>query len=376
MKKKLIFAILFSFVILETWAQQGKAVIPYRLVGGKMIIEMFVNGTSRNFIFDTGGQTSLSPELCKEMGLTPFQSIQVKDANSKDVTYPLVLLESLATPDKGINFAKVPVLEIGHFSFDCFGVVGLIGSDLFASMIVEIDGKNKLITVTTAEKQAKASLRRSQPFVDSGRMPLIGLKIGTGNMIKVLFDTGSSGFLGLKIDDYEKLLSAGILKNVVDGYGEGGLSVGGMAAQSEVHRVGLPDVSFGKTRFTGIATVTSKAPYTLLGTKLLEYGKVTIDYSRKLFYFEANEEINSLSREYPDFDIRVKDGDLVVSVVWEKMKGILDVGDKVLKINGKRARKYDFCESITKGIPELKVDGPIKMTIQTKEGKKVISYKK
>lgn len=376
MKKKLILVIVLSFVILETWAQQGKAVIPYRLLGGKMIVEMFVNGTSRNFIFDTGGQTSLSPELCEEMGLTPFQSIQVKDANSKDVTYPLVLLESLATPDRGINFAKVPVLEIGHFSFDCFGIVGLIGSDLFVNMIVEIDGKNKLITITTAEKQAKASLRKSQSFAEPGVMPLIGLKVGAGNRIKVLFDTGSGGFLGLKTDDYEKLLSAGVLGDVVDGYGEGGLGVGGIAAQSVVHRVGLPEVSLGKTRFTNIATVTSKAPYTLLGAKLLEYGKVTIDYSRQLFYFEANEEVNSLFREYPDFDIRVKDGDLIVSVVWEKMKDVLEVGDKVLKINGKRARKYDFCESITKGIPELKVDGPIKMTIQTKKGKKVISYKK
>ena len=36
-------------------AQQHKSVIPYKLVGQKMIIEMLVNGQPRPFVFDTGG---------------------------------------------------------------------------------------------------------------------------------------------------------------------------------------------------------------------------------------------------------------------------------------------------------------------------------
>ena len=71
MKRRLLI-ILFLILIWglhASWAQQGKSVIPYRIVGGKMIIEMFVNGKLQNFIFDTGGQTSLSPDLCQELGL-------------------------------------------------------------------------------------------------------------------------------------------------------------------------------------------------------------------------------------------------------------------------------------------------------------------
>ena len=34
-------------------AQQHKSVIPYKLVGQKMIIEMLVNGQPRPFVFDT-----------------------------------------------------------------------------------------------------------------------------------------------------------------------------------------------------------------------------------------------------------------------------------------------------------------------------------
>ena len=64
---------------------------------------------------------------------------------------------------------------MGHFSFDCFGVVGLIGSDLLANMILEIDSKQQIITITTAEKQTNVSLRKSVPFVEEGVMPIIEL---------------------------------------------------------------------------------------------------------------------------------------------------------------------------------------------------------
>ncbi|MFR7809925.1 MAG: hypothetical protein ACLU4N_11965 [Butyricimonas faecihominis] len=68
-------------------------------------------------------------------------------------------------------------------------MVGLIGSDLLANMILEIDSKQQRITITTAEKQTNVSLRKSVSFVEEGVMPIIELQAGLGNGIKVLFDT-------------------------------------------------------------------------------------------------------------------------------------------------------------------------------------------
>ena len=47
-----------------------------------------------------------------------------------------------------------------------------------------------------------------------------------------------------------------------------------------------------------------------------------------------------------------------------------------MQINGKSVKKYDFCESIIMGIPELKAKKKTKLTILTKQGKKVIIYQK
>ena len=110
--------------------------------------------------------------------------------------------------------------------------------------------------------------------------------------------------------------------------------------------------------------------------KLLNYGKVTLDYPRARFYFEAYEPENDLESKHYNLGLRVKEGELVVATVWSAMKGQVEVGDKVTKINGKPVGRYDFCESIIDGIPELKAKKKTKLTIQTRQGEKVIVYQK
>ena len=48
----------------------------------------------------------------------------------------------------------------------------------------------------------------------------------------------------------------------------------------------------------------------------------------------------------------------------------------MVKINGKPAKKYDFCESILNVIPELKEKKKTKLTIETASGVKDIIYEK
>ena len=129
-----------------------------------MIVDLVMNGTSRSFIFDTGGRTALTGEICEELGLTVVDSLVVTDVNSKKAAYPLVSIESLMTPDQKINFKHVSAMKLAKPSpFECFHTDGLIGSDLLVRTIVEIDGKNKTITITSAENPSTVSLRKMLP---------------------------------------------------------------------------------------------------------------------------------------------------------------------------------------------------------------------
>ena len=69
MRMRLIFGILLFLIVVPLSAQQVKSVIPYRMVGGKMIVDMTINGQVRSFIFDTGGQMALTGELCEELNI-------------------------------------------------------------------------------------------------------------------------------------------------------------------------------------------------------------------------------------------------------------------------------------------------------------------
>ena len=373
---KVITILLFCVMTFQVGAQKYKTVLPYRMVGGKMIVDLVMNGTSRSFIFDTGGRTALTGEICEELGLTVVDSLVVTDVNSKKAAYPLVSIESLMTPDQKINFKHVSAMKLAKPSpFECFHTDGLIGSDLLVRTIVEIDGKNKTITITSAENPSTVSLRKMLPFTKSG-MPIILLQAGAGNNITALFDTGCPSFFSLKVSDYETLKTTGAFQVLSEGYGEGSIGVAGMAEADISHRVCLPVLSVGGTKFQNVTSETSTPPFTLLGVKLLDYGKVTLDYPRARFYFEANEAVNDLSSKHYNVALRVKDGELIISTVWSAMKGVVEVGDKVTRINGKPVRMYDFCECIVNGIPELKGKKKTRLTVQTKQGEKVIVYQK
>lgn len=375
--KFIIFELLLVMFVVPLMAQQVKSVMSYRLVGGKMLVDLYVNNQLRSFIFDTGGQTALTAELCDELNIPVVDTVKVMDVNGKEVRLTRVIVSSLLTQDKFIDFSRVAVMKLDKPSpFECFQADGLIGSDLFKDLRVEIDSKAKTIIVTSAEAISNVSLRKMLPFTRQGFMPIISLQAGAGNSLVALFDTGYSGFLSLKDTDYENLRFNRAFQVVNEGVGGGSIGVGGMAESDFLYRVEFPVLSIGAAKFKQVTSETSTPPFTLLGVKLLKYGKVTIDYPRRQWYFEAYEKEFDLADKYYNINLKVENGDLLVSTVWSTMKGVVEVGDRVLKINGKPIGKYSFCESIISGIPELKEKKKTKLTVLTKQGEKVIIYQK
>lgn len=380
MKKAVVCFLLicFSFSLKGVAQESLEVVLPYRLMGGKMIVEMKMNGQIRSFIFDTGGQTALLKDVCDELHLPDFEPIKVTDVNGNVSVYNRVLVDVMGDVEGKINLRKVPAIIIPDASaFACFQVDGLIGSDLLKFFVVEIDGKNKIIKLLTNTKKVMPSLRKMLPFVQGGYMPIIQVQGGAGNSILTLFDTGCPNFFNLKESDFVSLRGMNAFSIVNEGYGEGSIGLGGLAKQDTVYRVMFPEIALCGSKFKHVFSETSTPPYTLLGVKLLDYGKVTIDYPKRCFYFEAYEDGElELEEKHYDMGLRVKDGDIIVSSLWKTSEEGLSIGDKVIAINGTPVRKYDFCESIIQGIPELKKKKVNKLTILTREGEKTVIYKK
>ena len=104
MKIRYILGLILFLLVAPLSAQQVKSVIPYRMVGGKMLVDMNVNGQVRSFIFDTGGQTALTGELCEELNIAVVDSVNVTDVNGKEIGLPRVAINSLLTQMNGLTF--------------------------------------------------------------------------------------------------------------------------------------------------------------------------------------------------------------------------------------------------------------------------------
>ena len=132
-------------------------------------------------------------------------SAKVTDVNNVESYYKTTRIENLTTPDHVINFKNAPSLVIDEVKgWECFGVDGIIGSDLFANTIVTIDSQAKNIIVTSAEKPSTVSLRKMLNFTKGGGMPIVSIQIAPVSNINVLFDTGSPSLLSLIESDFEK----------------------------------------------------------------------------------------------------------------------------------------------------------------------------
>ena len=221
---RLIGTVIAFCMAVPLFAQQYKATIPYRIVGEKMVIEMKVNGNARPFIFDTGGRTALTTKACQALQITATDSMKVTDVNNVESYYKTTRIENLTTPDDVINFKNAPSLIINEVKgWECFGVDGIIGSDLFASTIVSIDSQTKNIIVTSAEKPSTVSLRKMLNFTKEGGMPIVNVQIAPVSNITVLFDTGSPSLLSLIESDFERIKPEASMEVVSEGYGEGSI---------------------------------------------------------------------------------------------------------------------------------------------------------
>lgn len=374
MKRGILLLFLLISLSIGASAQQYKIELPYVMVGSKMVVEVEINGSAKKMIFDTGAfPCSLSAEIVEELNLSVNETRKVTDVNSRVSHYDVVTIKNLIFPKSSIGFAFKAIVAPSPNPFVCFDAVGIIGSEILTGAIVEIDSKNKIITITSAEQPSKASLRVVRDFLAKESMPIFETGVGT-SAIMTLFDTGYGGFISLKESDYMKLSGNGDLEDLSSCIDAGSIGLAGRSGSFVSHRVAMDKIMIGGGRFSDVVVATANSPYTLIGTKLLEYGKVTIDYPRRQFFFEPFQKENLLEAPLNDFSLMVTDGELVVGSVWSSNKSGVAAGDKIVKVDGQNAKTYDFCESITTGIQGISNKKRVTLTIATKEGMKKVDY--
>jgi predicted aspartyl protease len=324
--------------------------IPIEIIMDKVIIPVVIEGTTYHFILDTGAPNLISKRIIKAINSKPIVKTAVRDGNTtKDsldvINIPLIQLGNL-------NFENqiAMVSDLEHHPFlKCYGVDGLIGSNLFTNSILKISLKDKKITITDKIKTLSPQQKPKEMQVIAAQgKPCIWIEY-QGNEHKkvreqVLIDTGMDGFYDLSNRSYAFLKKEGIYQVIGKSVGVGDISLFGTGQQHEQELINIPFFKINQTTFNNVTTNTHEEHTSGIGLNFFKYGDGILDFINKKFYWEeAETTINMKPAE--KFSCSYINNNYVVDFVWdETLKTKIKAGDVIIRIDQLNIKKMTTCD--------------------------------
>jgi hypothetical protein len=164
---------------------------------GLIVCPAKINGQSVKFLVDSGSTTSIIDlDLAKRLGLPQGGVSRVEGATTFSGTVAKIDSFDL----NGIRFdplyvQAVPLRLPGRIAHE--GIGGIIGYDLFASLVARISYKHVQLQLIDPASFSYAGTGSIIPFDTAKHVPIIGASIGNGHAGSFSVDTGSTAALVL-----------------------------------------------------------------------------------------------------------------------------------------------------------------------------------
>ena len=369
----LVVCLAFSYFTTKAETPAFYVEVPYTTINGKIIIEAQAEGVPGKFIFDTGAPTYITYSLARRLSLESTNTQNILDAHNQSMTLEKTQLKRLSMGMPGINIEEIPVtiMPEGHL-IEQFGVDGMIGCELFPGAVVRIDSRQKKIIITDNISLFHINLRNRLPLLHvQGQIPFIELNVGVGVIETVMFDSGSGAFYEMISATASEALRENAAALLSKGYGSSGIGMTGAASAGEHNLIRLFELRVSTGRFQNIVTESMDAPYSRLGSQLLDYGTVTIDYASSAFYFEPFESApQDLYKKRWNVDFTMANGHVVIACVWGDLVEKISPGDRVLKIDGEPVGEVNVSDALQSSIVKIKNEKAI-ITVLRQDGTEV-----
>lgn len=358
------------------------ATIIYRPHMGKILIDARLNGVEREFLFDTGSPTVISRELARELDLKIIGSNTGRDANGREFTTEIAILDRLDLG--GVAFRSVPVLVADFSATDpdrCFMDAGLIGSEIFAGSAWHLDPERSEIRIAARAKDlgSKAPVIEAR-LHDWGYPHAPVFSYGLGDFEdRGLFDTGNSGTIVL----FDRLLSDKRVKRAITpgsmrkGRGSHGVSAAGLGDMTDLFRFELEGLRLGDSELGAYPASTRAAPPSLIGLGILDTHSVTLDYPQARLLLHPRRAPNPRAKSTGFGVMAIEDGVRVMQLYKgsRAQKAGLQLGDQVVAIDGRElphgADAKISCET-KRWLVEARPAASAKQITVLREGKRVV----
>lgn len=269
--------------------------IPFELHNNQIYLQISVNGTSSVwFVLDTGASTMISRSVAQKLNLKLKEEGDFQSKESRTFKFASTRSVSFKLPGANLSLDEVLVVAFEDL-VKCLGrsVDGILGLEFFSDSVIEIDYKNRLISVYDAKSYKYSG--KGKPFsieqltngfitvradvTPSNRAPFAGrFVVDTGFALSLLVNTHIVERNNLLADGQREVFS-------VCGFGESKAIKGKVAS-----------LRLGDLKFDNVTTIFSQAKGGdiaaedidgLLGGEILSQFKVIFDYSRKRMILES-----------------------------------------------------------------------------------------
>lgn len=372
MKRLLLLAFLllssFLFAQKRFTLSQGKTAekgylttIPYEEIKEKIIIDGIINGKTYKFMLDTGAPMVLFKKLSGDLKLLKVNDMLIEDQSNKKDTMDVAILPAIKIGD--VTFNNVPALISDSPFIECFGIDGIIGSNVLRNSVVQFSSKSKTVTITDSPKRLNLKSKASKMLLSEQSNPYIWIEHKNGELggrEQLLFDTGMDGFYDVSMPVYQKHFEKWNHLNVIaKSSGTYSMGIHGNADVNENYKFLLPEMTINGVNFKNITTETTYDKISRIGARLLKYGTVTVDYKNKKFYFEPFEEKKSfdlLKKEWP-FNATIIEGKLAIGILWDStLEKEIKLGDLIVQFGDTNFEKMTICELIRTSLSNIEKD--------------------
>ena len=335
--------------------------IPYKIIGEHLIVvPVTINGKTYNFLFDTGSSFTISDKLFKELNLPIIDQKGVMDAEGsikemRFILLPLLQLQKI-TFINTLGFVNHEETYDSVNLFECFEIDGIIGSNMFRNSVVQIDEQNKHIIITDDFKKIATKKKHYQALemeltkIGYPILSWVGINKGEqqSSDTKLLFDTGDPSLYTMRLYAYDWFNeNMDIVEIIAESEGSYAWGIHGLFEKERHIILNIPEFRICGKTFYNIVIPTTNSQISRIGSGLLKYGRVTLDYKKKRFFYEPYDDINTdeLSERPLAISPTWQNDKLIIGIIWDKsLEAQINLGDEILSIDSINIENISLCD--------------------------------
>jgi predicted aspartyl protease len=356
----------------ETTQKDYFSSIKFENISGFIIVKATIQGKIYRFILDTGAPNTITKALCDKLNPTFLFEEKMVDANGTSNQGKFVNIKEWTFGN--VVFNNIPTYVVDSFIlFECMQIDGFIGSNMLRNSIIQISYTDETLILTDNATRLNLSEKfasnmellgeQSNPYIE------INLRGEVEGSDWAQFDTGFTGFYNLSLQKYDSVFSKyPIFKLDKTGFGGNSMGLWGFT-EAKCHQLTAPEITINGVAFRNVSTETSLDDNSRIGHELFKYGKVTVDYLHKKFYFEPYKTSIDLTEKAFPISLKFEGNKLLIGTIWgEKYAQLIQIGDQILSIDGVNCETINPCYWLIKG-SLLDEKDKAQLVVKTKTGK-------